>query len=113
MNIGQLRSFIEIVKLVTEKDSEGFADTKYETIAKVRAYHEARHGSQKLVDLAAFSESTDLFKFRKIPGLTVTTSHIIICDSVRYDITSVDDISGRGMYVEVLAKRSEMTNGKG
>lgn len=108
-----MKYFIEIAKLVTEKDSEGFAETKYETIAKVRAYHEVRHGSQRWVDLTAFTESTDLFRFRRIPKMTIATSHIILCDGVRYDVTSVDDTAGRGMYIEVLAKRTDMTNGKG
>lgn len=113
MNNGQLRSFIEIAKLVIEKDSEGFAKTKYESVAKVRAYHEVRHGSQRWADLAAFSESTDLFRFRRIPEMTVTVSHIILCGGVRYDVTSVDGAVGLGMYIEVLAKRTDMTNGKG
>jgi len=37
---------------------------------------------------------------------------VLVCDGGRYDITSVEDVKGRGMYVEVLAKRSEATNGK-
>lgn len=113
MSVGQMNHFIEIARLATEKDNEGFAKTKYESMTKVRAYHEVRHSSQRWVDSAAFSESTDLFRFRRIPKMTLTTSHIIICDGVRYDVTSVDDVVGRGMYVEVLAKRTDMTNGKG
>lgn len=65
-----------------------------------------------MANLAAFSEATDLFRFRSIPGLTITTDHILVCDGGRYDITSVEDVKGHGMYVEVLAKRSVATNGK-
>lgn len=74
-------------------------------IASVRVYREGRHGSQRWASLAAFSEATDLFRFRCIPGLTVTTDHFLICDDFRYDIVSVEDVKGRGMYIEVLAKR--------
>jgi hypothetical protein len=75
------------------------------------AYREGRHGSQKWVNRAAFSEATDLFRFRTIPGLTVTAAHVILCDGERYEITSVEDVKGRKMYVEVLAKKTEATRG--
>lgn len=42
----------------------------------------------------------------------ITTDQFIICDDCRYDIVSVEDVKGRGMYIEVLAKRSEPTIGK-
>lgn len=43
--------------------------------------------------------------FRRIPELTVTTSHTIVCDGERFEIVSVEDVKGRGMYTEVLAKK--------
>ncbi|MEN6635757.1 MAG: head-tail adaptor protein, partial [Clostridiaceae bacterium] len=61
--------------------------------------------SQKWVNRAAFSEATDLFRFRVIPGLTVTTVQVILCGDDRFEITSVEDVKGRGMYIEVLAKK--------
>ncbi len=102
---------ISIAEETIVKDAEGFA-TKTDTIlASIHAYREGRHGSQKWVNRAAFSEATDLFRFRTIPGLTVTTEHVILCDGERYEITSVEDVKGRGMYLEVLAKRIEGTRG--
>jgi hypothetical protein len=53
---------------------------------------------------AAFSEDTDLFRFRCIPGITVTTAMLIACENGRFEITSMEDVKGRGMYTEVLAK---------
>lgn len=82
-----------------------------EVLASVRVYREGRHGSQRWANLAAFSEATDLFRFRCIPGLTVTTDHFLICDDCRYDIVSVEDVKGRGMYIEVLAKKEVPTIG--
>ena len=87
------------------KDAEGFATKTDNVLASIHAYREGRHGSQKWVNRTAFSEATDLFRFRTIPGLTVTTEHVILCDGERYEITSVEDVKGRKMYLEVLAKR--------
>ena len=54
--------------------------------------------------MAAFSEATDLFRFRVIPGVSVTTDLALLCDGDRFGITSVEDVKGRGMYLEVMAK---------
>ena len=111
MSFGKMNVNISIAEETIVKDAEGFA-TKTDTIlASLHAYREGRHGSQKWVNRAAFSEATDLFCFRKIPRLTVTTEHVILCDGERYEITSVEDVKGRGMYLEVLAKRIEGTRG--
>ncbi len=80
------------------------SSTEDPVLASVRAYREGRHGSERWANLAAFSEATDLFRFRRIPGLTVTTEMVLVCDDGRFQITSVEDVKGRGMYVEVLAK---------
>lgn len=108
-----MNGFADIISTKRVKDSEGFTTTVDEVLASVRVYQEGRHGSQRWANLAAFSEATDLFRFRVIPGVGITTDHIIVCDGSRYDIVSVEDVKGRGMYIEVLAKRSEPTSGKG
>ena len=111
MSFGKMNKTISIAEETIVKDAEGFA-TKTDTIlTSIHAYREGRHGSQKWVNRAAFSEATDLFCFRKITGLSVTTEHVILCDGERYEITSVEDVKGRGMYLEVLAKRIEATHG--
>ena len=111
MSFGKMNVNISIAEETIVKDAEGFA-TKTDTIlASLHAYREGRHGSQKWVNRAAFSEATDLFRFRTIPGLIVTTEHVILCDGERYEITSVEDVKGRNMYLEVLAKRIEATHG--
>lgn len=112
MSYGMMNGFADIIEVRHVKDSEGFSSTVDEVLASVRIYREGRHGSQRWANLAAFSEATDLFRFRRIPDLTVTTDHVIVCGGDRYDIVSVEDVKGRWMYVEVLAKRSEATNGK-
>ena len=111
MSFGKMNVRISIVEETIGKDAEGFA-TKTDTIVvSVHAYREGRHGSQKWVNRAAFSEATDLFRFRTIPGLIVTTEHVILCDGERFEITSVEDVKGKKMYLEVLAKKMEASHG--
>ena len=113
MSFGKMNTFVDIVSVTNKKDSEGFTVDSEEVLASVRAYREGRHGSQRWANLAAFSEATDLFRFRSIPGIGVTTDHILVCEDGRFDITSVEDVKSRRMYVEVLAKKVVSTVGKG
>jgi len=112
MSFGKMNSFADIVISKRVKDSEGFSTTVDEVLASVRVYREGRHGSQRWANLAAFSEATDLFRFRCIPGIGITTDHFIVCDGDRFDVISVEDVKGRGMYTEVLAKKVMATDGK-
>lgn len=111
MSLGKMNTSIFVAEETIVKDTEGFATKTDTVLATVHAYREGRHGSQKWVNRAAFSEATDLFCFRTIPGLIVTTEHVILYDDERYEITSVEDVKGRNMYLEVLAKRIEATHG--
>ena len=104
MSFGKMNTFISIVEPRKTKDPEGFAATEDVVVASLRAYREGRHGSEKWANRAAFSEATDLFRFRCIPGVKVTSAMVIRCGNTRFNITSVEDVKGRGMYLEVLAK---------
>ena len=105
MSFGKMNVRISIAVETIAKDAEGFATKTDNVLASLYAYREGRHGSQKWVNRAAFSEATDLFRFRVIPRLNVNTSHVILCGDDRFEITSVEDVKGRGMYLEVLAKK--------
>ena len=111
MSFGKMSTHISIALEMVTKDAEGFATKKDSILTSIHAYREGRHGSQKWVNRAAFSEATDLFRFRTIPGLAVTTEHVILCDGERYEITSVEDVKGRGMSLEILGKRIEAAHG--
>ena len=112
MSFGKMNRMAEIVEKRRVKDAEGFTSEQELALASLRVYREGRHGSERWANLAAFSEATDLFRFRCIPNVTVTTDHIIYCGGERFDITSVEDVKGRGMYTEVLAKKVVATHGK-
>jgi hypothetical protein len=111
MSFGKMNGFADIVAVTRTIDSEGFPTTDDTILASVRVYREGRHGSQRWANLATFSEATDLFRFRIIPGVSITTDHILYCNGEKFDITSVEDVKGRGMYIEVLAKKVVATNG--
>ena len=54
------------------------------------------------------AEYCDLLeKLKTIPNVEVTTEMRILCDGSVFEISSVEDVKGRGMYVEVLAKEVE------
>ena len=104
MSYGKMTTFIDLIEKLTVKDSEGFSAEIDNVVASVRAYREGRHGSEKWSNRAQFSEATDLFCFRRIPNVTVTTAMVVVNNEGRFEITSVEDVKGRGMYIEVLAK---------
>ena len=104
MSFGKMNTFIDIVEKVTTKDAEGFRTEVDNIVASVRAYREGRHGNEKWANRAQFSEATDLFRFRRIPNVTVTTAMVVVNNEGRFEITSVENVKGRGMYIEVLAK---------
>lgn len=106
-----MRTPVQILSTETVKDAEGFATQQDKVLADIRAYHEARHGNERWANRAAFSEATDLFRFRAIPGVEISPKRFLLCEGCRYDITSVEDVKGRGMYVEVLAKKVIPSNG--
>lgn len=109
MSYGKMNTFIEILTTEPVKDGEGFVNTGDTVLASLRAYKEDRHGNEKWANRAAFSTATALFRFRRTPGLEVTPSLYITCADGRYRILSVEDVKGRGMYIEVLAEKLEPT----
>ena len=87
------------------KDDEGFSTKQEVTIAKVRGYREGRHGSEKWANRTTFTEATDLFIIRNIPGVKLNTDMVIFCDEENFEITSIEDVKGKNMYIEILAKK--------
>lgn len=104
MSFGKMNTQIQITRKRVTLDGEGFQTESDVVAATVRAYREGRHGSEKWANRAAFSEATDLFQFRTIPGVKITTDMRLLCDGSVFEITSVEDVKGRGMYIEVLCK---------
>lgn len=104
MSFGKMNTQIQITQKQVTLDDEGFQTESNVVVATVRAYREGRHGSEKWANRAAFSEATDLFRFRTIPGVKISTDMRLICGDSVFEITSVEDVKGRRMYIEALAK---------
>ena len=111
MSFGKMNTQINIISTEQIKDSEGFVDHGDKLLASIRAYKEDRHGNEAWKNRASFSTATSLFRFRKIPGIEITTGLFIACEDGRYNILSAEDIKGRGMYVEVLAEKIQASEG--
>ena len=111
MSFGKMNAFIDIVEQRKVMDDDGFSSMQDVTIASVQAYREGRHGSERWANKGRFSEATDLFRFRVIPGLTVTTAMTLVCGGERFQITSVENVRGRGLYLEVMAKAVNPSSG--
>ena len=107
MAFGKMNTFVNIVTTTPTKDAEGFVRKGDTVLASVRAYKEGKHDSERWANMAAFSEATALFRFRKLPGLTVDTTLIITCDTGRYRIISAEDVRDRRMYIECLCEKLE------
>ncbi len=59
----------------------------------------------KMGKQGSFSQASALFRFRRIPNLEITTDLVLVCSDGRYNIVSVEDVKGRGMYIEALAEK--------
>lgn len=104
MSFGKMNTQIQITQKEVTLDDEGFQTESDVVVATVRAYRDGRHGSEKWANRATFSEATDLFRFRTILGVKISTDMRLFCDGSVFEITSVEDVKGRGMYIEALAK---------
>lgn len=111
MSYGKMNDFIQIVLPIKSKDKDGFMNETKEIVASIRAYREGRHGNAMWANRAAFTTATDLFRFRIIPNVKLTTNMVIVCDGSDFEIFLIEDVKGKKMYIEVLAKKVEPVDG--
>jgi len=109
MSFGKMNTLVDIVSTALVKDAEGFVVSGDTILATGRAYREEKHGNESWANRAAFSTASALFRLRKHPALTVTTDMVLVCDTGRYRVLSVENVCGRGLYIEVLAEKLEPT----
>lgn len=109
MSFGKMNVFIEIASPEPSKDAEGFVTSNYSILARVRAYFEQKNSTEKWLKLSQITSVNAMFRLRVIPGLELTTKHYILCNGKQYDISSVENVKNRGMYLEVLGSERQMT----
>lgn len=102
--LGKMSEHIDLIQPMVTKDGAGFATTRDEVIASVRAYMQVRHASPAWVNRAAYTKADLLFRIRAIPGVKITEAMQISSAHGRYVIDAVEPI---GRYVEILAHRTE------
>ncbi len=101
---GKFTAQIKIVSSVRLKDADGFAKDNNRTLAVVRAHIDRKNASEVWANRAAFSDASVLFRVRRIPGVDLRTDYKIIYNGTEYNIVSVEDIRGRGMYYDIFAR---------
>lgn len=104
LSYGKMNTFVDLIEKQKVKDADGFVTETNVIVASFRAYYEPKHGSKKWVNRTQLFEATALFCFRAISGIKVNTDMVLTCEHGRFEITSVEDVKGRGMYIEVMAK---------
>lgn len=102
--LGKMSEHIDLIQPVVTKDAAGFATTRDEVIASVRAYMEVRHASPAWVNRAAYTKADLLFRIRAIPGVKITEAMQISSARGRCVIDAVEPI---GRYLQILAHRTE------
>lgn len=101
-----MNDFIDIIERRVDKDSEGFGSETDVILASVRAEKSYSLGDQRETkeNDATFAVQTATFKFRRIPALLIHPDMFIVDAAGRYNITAVDEVSGRGMYIVATAR---------
>lgn len=103
MALGRMITPITIQSVSNSPDSEGFKTLTKTPVVTCKAYREGRHGSEAWRNRAAFTDATDRFVIRD-PHLAIKTDMEIVCGSQTFQITSVENVKGRGMYLEILGR---------
>ena len=106
-----MNDFIDIIEHRVDRDAEGFGQESDVVLASVRAEKSYAAMTETDVNNASFAMQTAVFRFRCIPGLRIEPSQFITDAAGRYNITAVDEVSGRGMYLIVTAQRVAASEG--
>ena len=104
MPISELNTPIQILRLRFGRDRDGFPTESDELIACVRARAEMRNATERWSSRAVLREASAIFTFRHIPHIEITTDMVIVCGADRYNIVSVENIRGRNLYTQVVAR---------
>lgn len=109
MSFGKMNVFVDIFDQTSVKDSEGFSTQMDDYVASFRADREEKHGSKKWANMSAYTSADAIFRARKVPGLEVKIGMVIVCESDRYEIVSVENI--KGLYIEIAAEKMKPSKG--
>lgn len=111
MSFGKMNQRIDILAPTSITDSEGFQSKELRLVVSVRAFREGRHGSSAWANRAAFTHASDLFRIRKPATAIDETMLIRTSGGELFEIDSVEDVRGRGRYLEILASSTRAEGG--
>lgn len=102
-NPGEMRTQINLQTRVSNQDAGGFSVPEWTTIATVWSKWVNAHGREILeAGLAgADAPATVLIRYRN----DIDTACAVLKGSLRYEITSIDNISERSEYLELRVQR--------
>jgi len=112
MSLGEMTKFCSLVEVNHTKDSDGFQADSENVLARVRCFHKNRSGREGDKNDTGVGYVTDIFRIRRIPGVRIGMNHVIVCDGERYNIVSIVDANGHGMYYELNTQKVVMTGGQ-
>lgn len=99
MGLGQMRHFIDVIRLEHTRDSAGFDIVAEKVLATVRAEAEHRHATSAWVNRAAYTKATAIFRIRTHPAIRVDESMVIAAADGRWVIDTVEQV-GRYTVIE-------------
>ena len=103
MRTGELRTRITLQQRSVSVETGGFSVPTWSTIAEVWAKWTNVHGTEAWAALTAQAEgaATVLIRYRD----DVDTTCSVLLGDMRYEIVSMDNISQRGVSLELKVKR--------
>ena len=105
MSFGKMNGLALIKRHYKEKDSDGFKNDTDFVLASIHCYREGRHGSKRWMNLASFTDATDLFRFRAIPNLNITTDYVLEYEGEVFKILSVENVTVSYTHLTLPTKR--------
>ena len=112
MALGLMNKKIYISALENTTDQDGFTNQQFKRLKETRAIVEEKYLNEKWSNYAAFADAEILFQLRAIPNFTVELEHYVEYQGLVYNIINVENVKGRNMYIEILAKRCDASYGK-
>jgi head-tail adaptor len=109
--ISGMQTQVAVVRREYVLDAEGFSVSQSIPVMEAKAEVELKKANEFWANLAAWSEVDAIFRIRRKPGVEIDSSMLLIAPDGEYNVTSVDSIKGRGMYIEIMAKRISPSEG--
>ena len=110
MSFGKMNKTITIFAPTYLKDKDAFTTTILTPVVTRRAYVEYKNLTERWANKSILKDAECVITFRFIDG--ITNDCAIKIDEQMFDIISVENVRGKGFYIQVVAKYRERTDGE-